>query len=57
MTVYNIYKNNRKIIGPNAVAFVLRVFVKNIALEPIQYVKAIINGDSHIYKTSSKGSF
>ena len=57
MTVYDIYKNNRKIIGPNSIALILRAFVYNAALEPIQYVKALIDGDNNIYKTSSKGSF
>lgn len=57
MTVYDIYKNNRKIIGPNGMALAFRVFVKNMAQEPIQYIKAVIEGDSTTYKTSIKGSF
>jgi uncharacterized membrane protein len=38
-------------------ALAFRVFVKNMAQEPIQYIKAVIEGDATTYKTSIKGSF
>ena len=57
MTVYDIYKNNRKIINPGSFPLALRVFVTNPDQEPLEKVKAKIAGNSKIYKTAKKGSF
>lgn len=54
---FNIYKNNRKIIGPGYMPLALRVFVTNLDQQPLDKVKAKIIGFTKTYKTSLKGSF
>jgi hypothetical protein len=54
---YNIYNNNRKIIGPGYSTLALRVFVTNELQEPLSKVKAIIHGFTKVYRTTEKGSF
>lgn len=54
---YKQYHNNRNIVGPFYSSLALRVFVFSQDLLPLKNVKAIINGDPTIYKTSVKGSF
>mgnify|MGYP001182407645 CR=1 FL=1 len=54
---FNIYKNNRKIIGPGYYTLALRAFVTNPDQEPLEKVKAKIAGNNKIFKTAKKGSF
>lgn len=54
---FNIYKNNRKIIGPGYLPLALRVYVTNPDQMLLEKVKAKIVGITKTYKTSAKGSF
>ena len=57
MEFFDIYKNNRKIIGPGYFPLAMRAFVTNIDQEPLEKVKATIEGNKTIYRTAKKGSF
>jgi hypothetical protein len=54
---FNIYKNNRKIIGPGYFPLALRTYVTNTLQEPLEKVKAVIKGNTTTYKTTEKGTF
>lgn len=54
---YNIYHNNRQITKPAYTTLAISVTVTDIDNQPLQKVKATIEGYTKIYKTTANGRF